>query len=171
MLRIVLLLRGPPPRIMRCHQQLTLKNRRADGFLNACRRQARMLIGGADVSGSKTGGQQNHAALVVGKEDAINRIYNSIGISPIHMSELSEHRRCQVYDRLDFSSNDVIVWCFHVSRHHAVNSMKERVASGKKPKAQDQHPQKLRFVLVSTVQGRAHGFCSQLSGRSFGHHH
>ena len=95
-----------------------------------------MLIGGADVSGSKTDGQQNHAALVVGKEDAINRIYNSIGISPIHMSELSEHRRCQVYDRLDFSSNDVIVWYFHVSRHHAVNSMKERVASGKnrKPK-------------------------------------
>ena len=93
-----------------------------------------MLIGGADVSGSKTDGQQNHAALVVGKEDAINRIYNNIGISPIHMSEMSQHQRCQVYDRLDFSSDEAVVWCFHVSRHRAVNSMKERIASGKKRK-------------------------------------
>lgn len=93
-----------------------------------------MLIGGADVSGSEADGQQNHAALVVGKKDVINRIYNSIGISPIHMSEMSERRRRRVYDRLDFSSSGVVVWCFHVNRHHAVNGMKERVASGKKRK-------------------------------------
>lgn len=43
-----------------------------------------MLIGGADVSGSKIDGQQNHAALVVGKEDTINRIYNNIGMSYPH---------------------------------------------------------------------------------------
>ena len=102
------------------------------GFLNACSRQARMLIGGADVSGSKTDGQQNHAPLVVGKEDAINRIYNNIGINPIHMSEMSQRQWRQVHDRLDFSSDEVVVWCFHASRHRAVNSMKERIASGKK---------------------------------------
>ena len=52
-----------------------------------------MLIGGVDVSGYKHQGQYNHAALIVGKEDAINKIYSKIGISPIHMSELSERQR------------------------------------------------------------------------------
>lgn len=52
-----------------------------------------MLVGGTDVSGSEADGQQNHVALVVGKEDEINRIYNNIGVSPIHMSKMSKRQR------------------------------------------------------------------------------
>ena len=91
-----------------------------------------MLIGGADVSGSKADGQHNHAALIVGREDAVNRIYNNIGISPIHMSEMSERQRSQVYDRLDFSSNEIIVWCFHINRPYIENAVQYRIMSGKK---------------------------------------
>ena len=91
-----------------------------------------MLIGGADVSGGEADGQHNHVALVIGKEDAINRIYNRIGISPIHMSEISKSQRRQVRDNLDFSSNELIVWCFHTSRQRIENDMKERVAPRKK---------------------------------------
>lgn len=91
-----------------------------------------MLIGGADVSGGEADGQHNHAALVIGKEDAINRIYNRIGISPIHMSEISKSQRRQVRDSLDFSSNELIVWCFHVSRQIIESDMKERIAPRKK---------------------------------------
>ena len=75
-----------------------------------------MLIGGADVSGGMREGQRNHVALVVGKEDAINRIYNKIRVNPIHMSEISNQKRLQVYRNLDLSSNDVCGWCFHVNR-------------------------------------------------------
>ena len=75
-----------------------------------------MLIGGADVSGGMREGQRNHVALVVGKEDAINRIYNKIRVNPIHMSEISNQKRLQVYHNLDLSSNDVCGWCFHVNR-------------------------------------------------------
>ena len=91
-----------------------------------------MLIGGADVSGGEADGQHNHAALVIGKEDAINRIYNRIGISPIHMGEISKSQRRQVRDSLDFSSNELIVWCFHVSRQIIESDMKERIAPRKK---------------------------------------
>ena len=62
----------------------------------------RMLVGGADVSGSEADGQQNHVALVVGKEDTINKIYKNVGISPLHISEMSERQRRQVLDNLAF---------------------------------------------------------------------
>lgn len=91
-----------------------------------------MLIGGTDVSGSEIDGQQNHVALVVGKEDTINRIYNNIGISPIHMSKMSEHQRLQVRKNLDFSSNEIIVWCFHINRRHIENIIQKRIISEKK---------------------------------------
>ena len=93
-----------------------------------------MLVGGADVSGSKDDGQQNHVALVVGKEDTINRIYKNVGISPIHMSELSESQRRQVQDNLDLSSNEIVVWCFHVSRQHTEKVMQDLIISKKKRK-------------------------------------
>ena len=47
-----------------------------------------MLLGGADISGTERGGLDNHAALIIGKEEAINRIHNAIGIEHIHMSRL-----------------------------------------------------------------------------------
>ena len=56
-----------------------------------------MLVGGADASGSGADGQQNHVALIVGKEDSINRIYNKIGIRPIHMRTMSNHGRASPY--------------------------------------------------------------------------
>lgn len=52
-----------------------------------------MLIGGIDVSGSKADGQQNYVALVAGKEDAINRIYNNVGVNTIHMNKMSKFQR------------------------------------------------------------------------------
>ena len=93
-----------------------------------------MLVGGADVSGSEADGQQNHVALVVGKEDTINKIYKNVGISPIHMSEMSERQRRQVLDNLDFSSSEITVWCFHVNRQRIENTMQELITSGKKRK-------------------------------------
>ena len=88
-----------------------------------------MLVGGVDVSGDRHQGQHNHVALVVGAEDAINRVYNKIGISPIHMSELSEHQRLRVRNNLDLSSNEISVWCFHISRRRIEDDMLTRMRS------------------------------------------
>ena len=94
-----------------------------------------MLIGGVDVSGSKADGQQNHVALVVGKEDTINRIYNNVGISAIHMSKMSKPQRDQVLKNLDFSSNEIAVWCFHVNRRQIEDCIQKRITSEKKRKS------------------------------------
>ena len=94
----------------------------------------RMLIGGADVSGSNTDGPENHVALVVGKEDEINRIYNKIGVRSIHMNKMSPSQRDMVRRNLDLSSADVRVWCFHVDRRNIEKSIRERMKSGKRQK-------------------------------------
>lgn len=91
-----------------------------------------MLIGGADVSGSKGDGQQSHAASVIGREGVINRVYNDIGISPIHMSEMSERRRNQVHRHPDFSSNEITAWRFHINRRYIENAVQERIIVRKK---------------------------------------
>lgn len=90
-----------------------------------------MLVGGTDVSGSEADGQQNHVALAVGKEDAINRIYNNVGVSPIHMSKMSERQRLQVRKNLDFSFSEIIVWRFHVNRRHIEHAIQKRIISEK----------------------------------------
>ena len=83
-----------------------------------------MFVGGADVSGDKhrlgeqREGERNYISFLVGTEDVINTIYNNIGIDGIHMSELSDKQVEQVRHNLDFHSNDVRVWCFHVQRQH-----------------------------------------------------
>ena len=79
------------------------------------------------MSGDRHGSQHNHAALIIGKEDEISRIYNNIGISPIHMSEITEQKRQHVYGNLDFSSNEIRVWCFHISRRQIENDIQERL--------------------------------------------
>ena len=94
-----------------------------------------MLIGGADVSGSAADGQHNHVALVVGKEDAINRIYNNIGVKRIHMSRMSESQRAKVRANLDLSSAEISVWCFHVGRQRIENAIQERMKLGNKRKS------------------------------------
>ena len=82
------------------------------------------FVGGADVSGDKHGlgeqreGERNYISFFVGIEDVINTIYNNIGIDGIYMSELSDKQIEQVRHNLDFHSNDVRVWCFHVQRQH-----------------------------------------------------
>ena len=93
-----------------------------------------MLIGGTDVSGDRHGSQHNHTALIIGKEDEISRIYSNIGISPIHMSEITEQERQHVYDNLDFSSNEIRVWCFHISRRQIENNIRERLRTRKSRK-------------------------------------
>ena len=90
-----------------------------------------MLIGGIDVSGDRHQGQNNHAALVVGAVDAINRAYNKIGINPIHMSELSKRQRLMVHNNLDLSSNDISAWCFHISRQRIEDDMLKLTRSKK----------------------------------------
>ena len=55
-----------------------------------------MLLGGADISGTERSGPDNHAALIIGKEESINRIHNAIGIEQIHMSRLRAKKRTQV---------------------------------------------------------------------------
>ena len=90
-----------------------------------------MLIGGADVSGSKVDGPVNHVALIVGKEDAINRIYKNIGVPSIHMSDMSDPQRDLVRRNLDLSSAEVRAWCFHVGRRNIEKAIRERIASGR----------------------------------------
>ncbi len=93
-----------------------------------------MLIGGIDVSGDKHDGQHNHVALVVGKEYAVNRIYNKIGLRAIHMSEISKQQRQHVYNNLDFSSNEIAAWCFHIGRQKIEDDVSEYVQSRRKRK-------------------------------------
>lgn len=82
-----------------------------------------MLVGGADVSGDKKReGQRNYIAFLIGTEERVNRIYKDIGINEIHMSELSEFQQEQVRRNLNFNSNDVQVWCFHVQRQRIEDS-------------------------------------------------
>lgn len=88
-----------------------------------------MLIGDVDVSGDIQQGQHNHATLIVGKEDTINKAYNKIGISPIHMSELSERQRLQVRNNLDLSSSEIAAWCFHINRRRIEADMSEYIRS------------------------------------------
>ena len=83
---------------------------------------------------AKTDGPESHVALVVGKEDAINRIYNNIGVKHIHMSRMSESQRDQVRANLDLSSDEIIAWCFHLDRRNIEKAIRERMKYGKKRK-------------------------------------
>lgn len=101
-----------------------------------------MLVGGADVSGDKyrqgekREGERNYIAFLVGTEERIHRIYNDVGINGIHMSELKESQIEHIRRTLNFSSNDVLVWCFHVQRQHIEKYILNhpRLKNYKKPK-------------------------------------
>ena len=82
-----------------------------------------MLLGGADVSGTERNGLNNHAALIVGSVEAINRIHNAIGIEHIHMSRLGAKKRTQVLNGLDLSLDEVGAWCFHIDRRRIEGSV------------------------------------------------
>lgn len=82
-----------------------------------------MLIGGADVSGTEHNGLNSHAAIVVGREDAINRVYNAIGIEHIHMSRLGAKKRAQVLENLDLPPGEIGAWCFHIDRQRIEGSV------------------------------------------------
>lgn len=84
-----------------------------------------MLIGGADVSGTERNGLNGHAALVVGREDAINRVYNAIGVEHIHMSRLGAKKQAQVLENLDLPPGEIGAWCFHIDRQRIEGSMGE----------------------------------------------
>ena len=45
------------------------------------------------------------------------------------MSELSEHQRLRVRNNLDLSSNEISVWCFHISRRRIEDDMLTRMRS------------------------------------------
>ena len=86
-----------------------------------------MLIGGADVSGTERNGLNGHAALVVGREDAINRVYNAIGVEHIHMSRLGAKKRAQVVENLDLPPGEIGARCFHIDRQRIEGSMGELI--------------------------------------------
>lgn len=101
-----------------------------------------MLVGGADVSGDKhregekREGERNYISFIVGTEERVNKIYNDIGINGIHMSELTESQREHVRRNMNFNSNDIRVWCFHVQRQHIEEYILHhpRLKNYKKPK-------------------------------------
>ena len=101
-----------------------------------------MLIGGADVSGDKyregerREGERNYISFIVGTEKRVNKIYNDIGIDGIHMTDLTEQQRELVRRNLNFKSNEVRVWCFHVQRQHVEKYIlnHHRLRNYKKPK-------------------------------------
>lgn len=86
-----------------------------------------MLIGGADVSGTERNGLNGHAALVVGREDAINRAYNAIGVEHIHMSRLGVKKQAQVVENLDLPPGEIGAWCFHIDRQRIEGSVGELI--------------------------------------------
>ena len=92
-----------------------------------------MLIGGADVSGTERNGLNGHAALVVGREGAINRVYDAIGVEHIHMSRLGAKKQAQVVENLDLPPGEIGAWCFHIDRQRIEGSMGELIA-GKRRK-------------------------------------
>lgn len=101
-----------------------------------------MIVGGADVSGDKyrpgekREGERNYISFLIGTEERINKIYNDIGINGIHMTDLTELEREHVRRTLNFQSNDVRVWCFHVQRQHLEKYILNhpRLKNYKKPK-------------------------------------
>lgn len=56
-----------------------------------------MIIGGADLSGNTIGGgQHRYIAIVIGKEESINRIHSKIGLAEIHMVRLDARQKSTV---------------------------------------------------------------------------
>ena len=82
-----------------------------------------MLVGGANVSGTERNGLNSHAALIVGREDAINRVHNAIGIEHIHISRLGAKKQAQVLENLDLPPGEIGAWCFHIDRQRIEGSV------------------------------------------------
>lgn len=80
------------------------------------------------MSGTERNGLNNHAALIVGREDAINRIHNAIGIEHIHMSRLGAKKQARVLENLDLSPDKIGAWRFYIDRQLIEDGMSELIS-------------------------------------------
>lgn len=94
-----------------------------------------MLLAGIDVSGDTKLGDARHIGFVVGTEEAVNSLYNKIGLKEIHMIRLDDTQKNHVQRTLDFTSNNIRSWCFYVERQNIVNNIFNNSRLKKKPGA------------------------------------
>jgi len=84
-----------------------------------------MLIFGADVIGDSDISEHQYIGLVIGTEESVNRLHNRIGLDKeIHMRELSDNQKTTLYQRIDFTDNDIESWCMHVDRQNIIDTIK-----------------------------------------------
>ena len=77
---------------------------------------------GADISGSiKRNSQAKYIAIVLGTKESINRIYQKIGLSEIHMSLINNSQKQKVFQNLIFNNNDLIGICLTVERQNTID--------------------------------------------------
>lgn len=121
-----------------------------------------MILAGSDVSGNTVGGgQHRHIAFLVGKEESINTIYNKIGLKEIHMVRLTDTQKENVYRLLDFSTNDILAWCFHVEKQNTVDYIQNHEKLHPKTKSRESIHKRFDHLLLKEFREKLESFCSQ----------
>lgn len=122
-----------------------------------------MIIGGADVSGNTVGGgQHRYIAIVIGKEESINRIHNKIGLKEIHMVRLDAQQKLTVKQNLDFRSDEILVLCIEVERQHIIDLIFSHARLHPRTRSRQSIQQRFDHLLLDLIKKRMETF-------AFGH--
>jgi len=118
-----------------------------------------MIIVGADVIGDSDISQHQFIGLVFGTEEAVNRLHNKIGLNKeIHMRELTEKQQNQVYQRIDFTDNEIEVWCLNVERQNIINAIKNHEHLNPKFKMGKKIQKHFDMLLLRKIRGQVEQF-------------
>jgi hypothetical protein len=118
-----------------------------------------MIIGGADVSGNTIGGgQHRYIAIVIGKEEIINRIHSKIGLTEIHMVRLDAQQKSSVRQNLDFKSDEILVLCIEVERQHIIDLIFSHARLHPKTRSRQSIQQKFDYHLLDLIKERIETF-------------
>lgn len=118
-----------------------------------------MIISGADVSGNTVGGgQHRYIAIVIGKEESINRIHSKIGLTEIHMVRLDAQQKSTVRQNLDFKSDEILVLCIEVERQHIVDLIFKHAHLYPKTRSRQSIQQRFDYHLLDLIKERIETF-------------
>lgn len=118
-----------------------------------------MIIGGTDVSGNTVGGgQHRYIAIVIGKEESINRVYGKIGLAEIHMVRLDAQQKSTVRQNLDFKSDEILVLCIEVERQHIVDLIFKHTRLHPKTRSRQSIQQRFDYHLLDLIKERIETF-------------
>ena len=117
-----------------------------------------MFLAGSDEVGKNDVTQHDHISFVFGTDEAINVIYNKIGLKKIHMVELSEKKKNHVIKNLNFTKRNLMSLCVHVERQKIIQELMNS-SKLKKTKTKKQLHGYFDNVLLSLVKKNIEPFC------------